>query len=166
MLLQNKKTPKISLGTIRECDFDSLIAILKSDEVGKTYMVPDLDDASADKLFSRMRELSEENARFVRGIFLKGELIGIVNDVGIEDGCIELGYAISSCHHGNGYMSEVLSSLIPYLKSLGFQQIRTGAFSENQASIRVMEKCGMKRIPFSEEIEYRSKRHLCVYYEI
>lgn len=159
-------TERLLLSSLRECDRESLIALLRDERVKQTYMVPDLDDASADKLFSRMRELSEENARFVRGIFLKGELIGIVNDVGIEDGCIELGYAISSCHHGNGYMSEVLSSLIPYLKSLGFQQIRTGAFSENQASIRVMEKCGMKRIPFSEEIEYRSKRHLCVYYEI
>ena len=164
--LPSLQTERLVLSSLRACDREPLIALFRDEVVTQSYMVPDLDDASADKLFCRIRELSEGNTRFVRGIFLRGELIGIVNDVGIEGDCIELGYAISSSHHGKGYMTEVLSSLILHLKALGFQRIRAGAFSENKASIRVMEKCGMRKIPLSEEIEYRSQKHSCVYYEI
>ncbi len=47
-----------------------------------------------------------------------------------------------------------------------FTVVKTGAFTENIASIRVMEKCGMRRFDETEEIEYRGKNHTCVYYEI
>ena len=44
--------------------------------------------------------------------------------------------------------------------------VRCGAFSENTASIRVMEKAGMVREDFTEDIEYRGIMHHCVYYSI
>ena len=47
-----------------------------------------------------------------------------------------------------------------------FLEIITGAFEENTASIRVMEKCGMRKAAAEEDITYRGRNHHCVYYTI
>jgi len=46
----------------------------------------------------------------------------------------------------------------------GFSEVLAGAFEENLASMRIMEKSGMTRIEKTDEIEYRGKVHQCVYY--
>jgi RimJ/RimL family protein N-acetyltransferase len=63
-----------------------------------------------------------------------------------------------------GYMTEALKLAINELFDLGYQEVIAGAFSENAASIRVMEKSGMSKITKSDEIEYRGMIHTCVYY--
>jgi RimJ/RimL family protein N-acetyltransferase len=91
-------------------------------------------------------------------------LVGFLNDVEIENGAIELGYVIHPRFQGNGYATEALGIAIGELFHLGFQAVITGAFRQNAASIRVMEKNGMTRIEKTEPIEYRGKTHICVYY--
>ena len=167
MLLQNKKTPKISLGTIRECDFDSLIAILKSEEVGKTYMVPDLETKEQElALFSRLLHLSKSGEKFFKGIFSNDRLIGIINQTDLYDKSIELGYALSPEFFGKGYMTAALKDAISFLFENGFEEITAGAFEYNIASIRVMQKCNMMPIEKTEDIEYRGRMHKCVFYSI
>ena len=161
------KTERLTLQPLFDSDYDALIALFRDEVVKQTYMLPDLsDEASADALFCRMKELSEKNDRLVRGIYLEQKLIGVINDVGINDCSIELGYALHPNHHNRAYMTEALSTVIHALKTCGFSTVRAGAFSENAASIRVMEKCGMQRIADTEEIEYRGNTHLCIYYEV
>ena len=41
-----------------------------------------------------------------------------------------------------------------------------GAFEENKASMRVMEKAGMTRITLEEDINYRGASHHCLYYSV
>ena len=160
-------TPRLTLGEIRERDFESLIAIMKSDEVGKTYMVPDLPDHEAEmKLFTRIRELSERDDRYVFGIFLDNVLIGMLNDTEISGKTIEVGYAFYPDYWGKGYATEALSTVIPFLFSAGFDEVIAGAFECNPASLRVMEKSGMKRSNLKGEVEYRGVTHKCVYYSI
>lgn len=48
---------------------------------------------------------------------------------------------------------------------MGYTEVVAGAFSENIASRRVMEKCGMTLTEQEEDIEYRGKTHHCVYYK-
>ena len=161
------KTLRLSLGEIRECDFDALTAVMKNEEVGKTYMVPDLPDHEAEmKLFSRLRELSERDERYVFGIFLGEKLIGMLNDTEINGKMIEVGYAIHPDYWGNGYAAEALSAVIPHLFSVGFDEVIAGAFECNPASLRVMEKSGMKKSNLKAEVEYRGVTHKCVYYSI
>jgi RimJ/RimL family protein N-acetyltransferase len=161
------KTPRLSLGKIRECDFDALMAIFKSDVVKATYMVPDLETREAEiKLFERLMALSLREDRYVFGIFLDGKLIGLLNDTEICGKTIEVGYALHPDYHGRGLATEALGAVIPYLFAEGFDQILAGAFETNTASTRVMEKCGMKRTKMLSEIEYRGKTHKCVYYSI
>lgn len=161
------KTPRLTLGEIHERDFESLISIMKSDEVGKTYMVPELSTREDEaKLFSRICELSMKNDRYVFGIFLDGELIGLLNDTDICGKTIEVGYAIHPDYWGNGYATEALSAVIPHLFSEGFDEIIAGAFECNPASLRVMEKSGMKKSNLKATVDYRGVTHKCIYYSI
>jgi RimJ/RimL family protein N-acetyltransferase len=160
-------TPHLTLGSIRECDFDELIALMKNEEVSKTYMVPDLPTREAEmKLFARLCELSASNDRYVYGIFLEERLIGMLNDTDICGKTIEVGYAIHPAYSGKGYATEALTAIIPHLFSVGFEEVIAGAFECNPASLRVMEKSGMKRSNLTASVEYRGVTHKCIYYSI
>ena len=87
------------------------------------------------------------------------------DDVEITETSIELGYVIHPAHHNCGFATEALQACIQALHTMGFETVRTGAFEENPASIRVMEKSGMTRLAETEIIPYRGKDHLCVYFE-
>ena len=133
--------------------------------VNRTYMLPDFDTPEdAIPLFNRLMALSQDSARYVRCISKDEEAIGFLNDVEIKDGRIELGYVIHPAFHGQGYMTEALKLAIHALFALGYEEVICGAFEENAASIRVMEKAGMQQMEFTENIDYRGKTHLCVYY--
>lgn len=159
------RTKRLELGPITDKDRENVIAILTNNEIKKTYMVPDLKDMEqVEKLFRRIRDLSVSDDFYQVGIFLKGELIGLANEVEREEDKIELGYAIHPVHHNKGYATELLMAMIEKLFADGFSEVITGAFEENGASIRVMEKCGMKKLEKSDRIEYRGNMHTCVYY--
>ncbi len=161
------KTERLTLTPIDAEDRAELIALLSDEEVGKTYMLPSpMDEVTAGALFTHMQKLSEREDRYVFALRLLSELIGVINDTCIENSEIEIGYAISPAYKNQGYMSEAVGALIEYLFSIGYGRVVAGAFSENSASIRVMEKCGMHRIEKTEKIEYRGKMHDCIYYAI
>ena len=149
-------TQRLCLHALAEQDADALIALFKNEAIGKTYMVPELDTREAEtRLFSALQKLSGAEDRFVYGIYLENALIGFINDVEICESRIELGFVIHPAHQNKGYASEVLSASMEALFSLGYSVVKTGAFEENAASIRVMEKCGMTRLDGTDEIEYR-----------
>ena len=100
----------------------------------------------------------------MRGIYLDGRLIGLINDTKIDGKSIEMGYALHPEHHSRGYMSEAFSAMIDYLFSRGFDEVTAGAFEGNAASIRVMQKCGMVRLEKTDEIDYRGITHRCIYF--
>ena len=160
-------TKRLTLRKIVETDFDNLIDIFYSEEVKKTFMLPDFSSREdALKLANRFRELSRDNTRFVYGICLDNRLIGFVNDVFIGENLVELGYVIAPNFKNNGYATEALSACIQEIFSSGFTTVKTGAFEENLASQRVMQKCGMTLTCEEEKIEYRGKIHNCKYYQI
>lgn len=161
------QTLRLTLGEIRDCDFDDMMSVLKNDVVAATYRIPNLDTRADElELFEYLRDISQREDRYLFGIFLDGKLIGLINDCEINDECIEMGYALHPDYHNRGYTTEAFAAVIKSLLSKGFTEIIAGAFEDNLASMRVMEKCGMKRTKMTAEIEYRGKTHKCVYYSI
>ena len=153
------------LRSIKSSDQEQIFDIVTSEKVNKTYMLPDYEARTdAIPLFQRLMALSEDNNRFVRCIALEDKAIGYINDVEIKDGAIELGYVINPEYHNKGYMTAALSLAIEELFRIGYRRVICGAFSGNKASMRVMEKCGMKRIQYTDIIEYRGVSHQCIYY--
>lgn len=161
----NRKTKRLELRPFRESDGSACVQLLMNNQVKQTYMLPDFEsEEKAEALFHRLLELSNRNDRYVVAICLGNELIGFLNDVEITEDSVELGYVIHPNHWGRGYMTEALTAAIGELRGVGFLRVITGAFDSNLASIRVMEKCGMVKLPKTETIAYRGKIHNCVYY--
>ena len=161
------KTQRLEVRHLSEEDRDAVIDLLTDDRVKEFYMVPDFSPREeAAKLFHRLKELSQQEERYVAGIYLDDSFIGILNETEIKDKSIELGYAILPRFHNCGYCTEALTAAIQYLFNRGFEEVAAGAFEGNEASFRVMVKSGMKKLQHQDEIEYRGAVHRCVYYAI
>ena len=93
-------------------------------------------------------QLTVEDAR-------TGELLG---DVGLavaegEPDVIKVGYTIAPASQGSGYATEAVRALVAYaFDILGADVVRMHASADNQASIRVAEKVGLR---FIERRQYR-----------
>ena len=145
-------------------DRERMLEILTDNTVNKTYMLPDFEKKEdAIPLFEKLMGLSLNKDRFVRCISLDGLAIGFLNDVALKDGQMELGYVIHPDAQGKDYMTRALKMAIEAVFSKGFTRVICGAFEENKASLRVMEKAGMTPMDLTEIIEYRGKEHLCLY---
>ena len=150
------KTDRLELHAISVNDADALIDILTDSEVAQTYMLPKFESREdAYKCFDRIMALSC-GEKFVYGIYLEGKLIGLINEVYVYGDAIELGYAISPKHKGNGYA----------LFEMGYATVIAGAFKNNVASMRVMEKSGMTKCDYTENVEYNGKTIKCIMYNI
>lgn len=150
-------------------DVDGLVNLLINPEIVKTFMVPNFDSLEqvrnlAKKLVAFSKIEDENHLEY--GVYLEGKIIGFINDCGIEDEEIEIGYVIHPDYQGHGYATEAVGVILSELREMGFHKVTTGYFAENAASRRVMEKCGMQKTDVSDEEEYRGKHHKCYYCEI
>jgi RimJ/RimL family protein N-acetyltransferase len=161
------KTERLEIKPYQDSDQVAMVELLTNEEIKKTFMIPDFQtDEEAIKMFKKLQASSYDEKHFERGIYLNHQLIGFVNDVEIENGVIELGYVIHPEFHNKGYATEMLKAVISELFRKGFNQIVTGAFENNLASIQVMIKCGMSKITKEDDIEYHGVMQHCVYYAI
>lgn len=160
-------TERLCLRSIVDEDCEALCRLLTNEIVAKTYILPEFKSKEEEiRLFLRLKELSQVNSRFVYGIALNGEIIGLINDVDISNGEIELGFAFHPDHHNKGYATESLKAAIKSLFDMGYTTVKTGAFETNLPSQRVMEKAGMTKLSETESVEYKGVTHKCVMFKI
>ena len=95
-------------------------------------------------------------------------LIGILTCFDETDVSCEIGYGIGSSHWNHGYATEAVERFLAYLLyEKGFQTVYASFFTGNDASRRVMEKCGMTFSRFSEkELSYLGVERDLTYYSI
>jgi RimJ/RimL family protein N-acetyltransferase len=158
-------TQRLCLRQISPEDREEMFALLTNEEVSRTYMIPEFQsEEEINRLFEVFQRLSRSEDRFVYGISLDDRLIGFLNDVEVREGDVELGYVIHPDQKGRGFATEALGAAMAELFDAGFSTVRAGAFEENRASMRVMEKCGMALTGEEEQIEYRGKMRRCICY--
>lgn len=160
------RTERLDIKPYAEEDGDRMAVLLTNEEIKKTFMIPDLSVDEAKTLFYKMMNRSQMSEQYVRGIYLHDMLIGFVNDVGIDNRIIEMGYVIDPHCQKQGFATEAFQAIIQDLFRMGFIEVIAGAFAENIASLKVMEKCGMKRLDKTDELTYRGRTHHCIYYSI
>ena len=97
-----------------------------------------------------------------------GKLIGIILYFDETDGVCEIGYGIGSAHWNRGYVTEAVKRFLAYLfDEKGLKTVTASYFTGNDASRRVMEKCGMTYLRFSaREFEYLGEMRDLTYYAI
>ena len=102
-----------------------------------------------------------KNLRCYRwGIELKetGELIGIIDVVGYNEGEPELGYILAEKHWGHGYMTEACKEVLSYLLfEEKFKTIYAEAHIDNIGSNRVLEKSGFHYVKSYERAQGQTK---------
>lgn len=160
-------TNRLVLHSYNACDEERMVQILCNEQIKKTFMIPDFQDIQqAKEMFYKLMEFSKSEEHFEYGVYLDQVLIGFVNNCGMDETSIELGYVILPEHHGKGYATEAVRACIDELFRMGFQKVTAGFFEENYPSRRVMEKCGMHQIEQEDDIEYQGVLHHCLYYGI
>ncbi|NLD84189.1 MAG: GNAT family N-acetyltransferase [Clostridiales bacterium] len=84
---------------------------------------------------------------FVYPVLLKtGENIGYVQAAPIGNGW-EAGYHIAKPYTGRGYAAEAVSAFLPVIaRQLDIDRVEGVCLKENAASVRVLEKCGFRRL--------------------
>ncbi len=95
-----------------------------------------------------------------------GRLIGIILYSDEKDASCEIGYGIGSGFWNRGYATEAVSRFLEYLfLEKGMRTVYASFFTGNDASRRVMEKCGMVFDHFSEkELTYLGLERDLTYY--
>ena len=159
------ETEKLIIDSIREADKeDYYINISHDRKVLETFIcryaetLEDFDFSSypgrSDLFAIRLKEM--------------GRLIGILSLFNEKDGACEIGYGIGSRYWGRGYTTEAVKRFLEYLfDERGCRRVYASCFSGNDASRRVMEKCGMRYSRFSEkELSYLGVERDLTYYEI
>ena len=89
-------------------------------------------------------------------------LVGIISLKNIDSGNkkANIGYWIGELYWGNGIASEAVALVINYAFSvLGLEEISAYVYSENKASIRVLEKNGMTKKEMVNEYNQMSGRY-------
>ena len=163
----NFKTNRLEIKPISPDDKEAVLDLLTSETVGRTYMLPDYRSRrEAEPLFQRLVALSADESRYVAGVYLDGQFIGMMNDTEIKGKQVEMGYAYLPDYYNQGYATEAFRGAISYLLNHGFESVVAGAFAENPASLRVMEKCGMTRQAHTDTLDYRGVTHTCIYYAV
>ena len=161
------KTNRLILKPLDDSDQDSMIDMFTNEQIKQTYMLPDFPSKeNAAKLFKRMQVITQNANTIDCGIYQQNTLIGFMNTVVIEDKKIEIGYVIHPQFQNQGYATVAFQAIIKNAFDIGYNVVVSGAFEENTASRRVMEKCGMRLSAEEEDIKYRGKTHHCVYYSI
>lgn len=96
------------------------------------------------------------------------KLIGIILYFDEEDGSCEIGFGIGSEYWDRGYTTEAANRFLEYcFREKGMKTVCASFFIGNEASRRVMEKCGMTYSRFSEkELEYLGVERDLIYFEI
>ena len=159
------RTERLLLRPLEDGDKDALLRMAADERIRQTYMLPDFPSAEqADGFFGRMKEISRSDRHFLYGITLEGVLIGMINDCELAGTEAELGYFISPAYWRHGYASEALRALAGELFRLGYRRVTAGYFEGNEASRRVMEKCGMRPLEKVSSFTYRGMERRCFFY--
>ena len=130
-----------------------------------------------DEVFETVEEAAE-TVEFLMGVYENGDgplvypallkdgtYIGYVQAVPFDDGTWEIGYHIGASYTKRGYATEAVKAFLPVIMSkLGLDRIKGICLADNNASRKVMERCG-----FIKEFEgpgpYQgNERNICRYW--
>ena len=100
----------------------------------------------------KMLETNPQLLRWGMHLFLKKDENKIIGNGGFKGtpddaGMVEIGYAISPLYEGRGLATEAARGMIDYAFSWGnVRAVDAHTLAEENASVKVLEKCGMTRI--------------------
>ena len=146
------RTERLELRPVRDDDVDRMLEYRNLPEVTRWLLRTEVDPAS---LRSAWRRATEDPDDHSVAVTLDGVVIGTVS-VDVVDGMgqpgmpprteAQLGYIFDPAYGGNGYATEAVTAMVAHaFDRLGVRRITAGCFADNIASVRILEKVGMRR---------------------
>ena len=161
------ETERLILDPLRQTDRESFFRCIAHDrKVLETFLCPYAETLES---FDFSPYLAHRDSGRVLAIRLKDsqELIGIVTRFEEQGDACEIGYAVGSDYWKRGYATEAVRAFIRSLFEQGFRTVSAGFFTGNDASRRVMEKCGMTFRRFAaKELTYQGLERDVTYFAI
>ena len=142
-------TPRLRLRDFLKSDFDAIYAYSSDPRVTKfLFFGPRDEDSTADYLEGLLASQEEiPRTRFELAVeqSASGRVIGACDLSLIERNVVDLGYMLGLADWGNGYATEIALALVDAaFFDLRADRIISTVDVNNQASIRVLEKIGMR----------------------
>ena len=146
------RTERLELRPVRDEDVDRILEYRNLPEVTRWLLRTEVDRASFRAAWRRAAEDPDDHSMAVA---LDGLVIGTVS-LDVVDGMgqpgmpprteAHLGYIFDPAYGGHGYATEAVSAMVAYaFDRLGVRRITAGCFADNLASVRILEKVGMRR---------------------
>lgn len=153
-------TPRLVLRDLRERDLADLFAFDGDPEVQR-FEGPPLSEAETRWRLEGAIEWAQENprTRYKLGVTVRpsDQVIGRVSLTRKNpgEGEWEIGWTIRRADWGKGYATEAARAVLEYaLTQLGARRVVALCLPENAASIRVMEKLGMRPVASKEQVRW------------
>ena len=157
------ETERLLLDPLRETDREDYFNNITHDRRVLETFVCNYEESLED--FDYARCMAIPNLFAIR-LKETGHLIGIILYFDATETRCEIGYGLGSIYWNRGYCTEAVRRFLTYcLDEQGFQTVYASYFTGNEASRRVMEKCGMVYDHFSEkEMTYLGVERDLTYY--
>ena len=159
------KDKNITLDKITLDDTNDYYLIASNKNITTSFMLDEVENLEeARSAIEEVINNYSDKEYYYFAIRLDKKLIGVMKTY--ESDYLELGYAINEEYWNKGYATIALNLVTNYfLKMDRIKKIILGAFSDNYASIRVMEKCGYSFLGIKkDEFYYKGKsRDICYF---
>ena len=142
------ETADVILRPLKTEDQEAIFNNINHDRRVLEYYLDRYCEKPEDVDLARQVQTFEKIGYYNFAIVLKetGEVIGRIHQCSKPNmyaNSIEIGYALGYRYWNKGYCSQALKAVIDLLFEKGIHKIICGCITENIASRRVMEKCGM-----------------------
>ncbi|MDG4809498.1 GNAT family N-acetyltransferase [Micromonospora sp. WMMD1120] len=146
------RTARLELRPVRSEDVDRILEYRNLPEVTRWLLRTTVEPASFRAAWQRAAEDPNDHSVAVT---LDGVVIGTVS-LDVVDGMgqpgmparteAELGYIFDPAYGGHGYATEAVTAMVAHgFDRLDIRRITAGCFADNLASVRILEKVGMRR---------------------
>ena len=139
-------TPRFTLRPFRKSDLPSIVKHINNKSIaGNTLTIPyPYTMKDAEEWYARFRKMMRRKDcnKIAFAIEIDGQVVGSVG-LTIEDHKAEIGYWLGRAYWGQGIMTEAVKEVTKYcFKELGLRRVYGCVFTNNKASMRVLEKAG------------------------
>jgi RimJ/RimL family protein N-acetyltransferase len=146
------RTERLSLRPVRDEDIDRILEYRNLPDVTRWLLRTVVDP---DAFRERWRLAAEDPDDHGMAVTLDGKVIGTVS-LSVADGMgqpgmpprteADLGYLFDPAYAGHGYATEAVTAMVAYaFGQLGVRRITAGCYADNLASVRILERVGMRR---------------------
>ena len=163
------ETNRLVLRSMNINDTHAIFLNINNDKEVLKYFVDRYTEKESDMVLDKVIKYCLDNQRYFFAIELKDtrEVIGMIlqcSGASPVFNTTEIGYAIGKKYWNNGYATEALKAMIDFIFSRGIHKVVVSHIIGNDASKRVIQKCGLIHEGIRKEDIYYHEQYFDVDY--